>query len=93
MLRAFGGRLSLLTAGARISEAALPLWIAAPAAAFWLAGAFPTAAALAALASLAFYTRTLSALLSADLGWGLAKAGAAVAGAIIFLASFVFLTI
>ncbi|KAF0677109.1 hypothetical protein [Profundibacterium mesophilum] len=93
LCRAFGGRLSLLGTGALVSQAALPLWIAAPVAAFWLAGASTAAAPLAALAGLALYGWTLSGLLSTDLDWSLARAGAATASAIIFLVSFVFLTI
>lgn len=95
MLRALGGTIPLLGLVKMMSNAALPLWLGAPAAALWLDGGFQGSAALAvtALASVAIFTQMLAARIAADLSWSMPRAGAALGLTLIFLTSFVYLSI
>ncbi|AUH65977.1 hypothetical protein [Paracoccus zhejiangensis] len=89
MVRAAGGRLPLLRVMELVSRAALPLWVALPAAALWLtapAGRAGPAAAVAMLAGLAFFA-LLVRQLSLAAGWGGLRAALPVAAAVIFVAS------
>lgn len=91
MVRVFGGRTSLLSMLVLISTSAMPLWIAAPAAAFWLDSAAPAkpAAFAIAIAGGAGFLALASRTLALRIGWHPLRAGAALAATVVFLASVV----
>lgn len=95
MIRGLGGHLPLLRMATLVSNAALPFWIGAPMAAYWLHGFLPgnMLPAGVLLASLVLFTQGLARLMSMDLGWSLTRSTFALAAALVFLASFTFLSL
>ena len=94
VIRAFGGSVPILIMTTLISRAAPPLWIAAPAAAYWVnAGTENTAMlALVTLAGLALFLVTLAQLIAAQLGWSQTRATISVFTVAVFLGSFAYLS-
>lgn len=95
MVRAFGGQVRLLMLTTLISRAALPLWIGAPAAAYWLHGTRGDGTLWAVLAILsgAVFLQTLASLLADELNWPLTRAMVTVGAVAVFLGCFAYLTI
>ncbi len=95
MVRAFGGQIRVLVLTTLISRAALPLWIGAPAAAYWLNGVSEnrTLWAVLAVISAALFLQTLASLLADELNWHLSRAAASVGAVAVFLGCFAYLTI
>lgn len=95
MTRAFGGQIPLLRLMSLVSAASIPLWIGAPATAFWINGPASQSAIAATLAimSMALFLHTLARGVVTGLNWPLVRALNAVLAASVFLASFAFLAL
>ncbi|MEY8801914.1 hypothetical protein AB9K35_16505 [Leisingera sp. XS_AS12] len=93
MIRGTGRRLSLIGLVSAVSGAALPLWIAAPAAALWAGAGSENATALAAaaLAGAVMFHFSLGRSLSEDLHWSAHHATAVATAASLFLTSVAYL--
>ena len=94
MVRGFGGRVTLLSILRLISAACWPLWVAAPAIAFWFSGTEYQTLLIALMCSaglLGFFTITGQGL-AKETRWSTGKAILAVGSAVVFISSFVYLT-
>jgi uncharacterized protein (DUF486 family) len=94
MIRALGGVVPLLALIMMSSGAALPLWIAAPAAAVWHHGtsADSLPMAMIALIGLALFAWLMTTAIAATLCWSVLRAAVTLGGVTLFLASFVYLS-
>lgn len=95
MVRALRGHLALIALVAMMSNAALPLWGAAPATALWLDGHLQGNAALAfvALTGVAIFLQMFAVRIAIALSWSMSRAAGALGLALLFVSSFVYLSI
>ena len=94
MVRGFGGSVALLSILRLISAACWPLWVGAPAIAFWFSGAEYQTLMTALICSaglLGFFT-LIGQGLAIETRWSTGKAMLAVGAAVVFISSFVYLT-
>lgn len=94
-IRAFGGSVPILVMTTLTSRAAPPLWIGAPAAAYWLNDPSQNGLILAiiTLASLALFLQARANLLADALVSSRARAAAGIVSAAVFMGSFAYLSI
>lgn len=95
MIRGFGGRLPLLGVLRLMSEAAWPLWIAAPAVAFWVSGPpqLVAVAAVGAIAGLLGFFMSMAKAVMNEAQWSMLQALCVVSFAAVFISSFLYLNV
>lgn len=94
MIRAFGARIPLLRLSTMISAASLPLWVGAPAAAYWhYTSSQETLFALLSIISFGLFLYLVAKLISSELHWSILRALGATLATVVFLVSFITLSL